>query len=142
MSEDSPQLLLDLWQINSQLLRERKQTNSPVCSITVHCSKGGRQLSEHFSRTRKMYKQTRVIYLNLLINYTERKQTRNRKPSCTEALWREQLIGLIRPKAYSVNINNEQTKLPALRFSVSLQAINNNFAVQVGTRSNTAQNQL
>lgn len=103
--------------------------------------KGGRQLSEHFSRTRKMYKQTRVIYLNLLINYTERKQTRNRKPSCTEALWREQLIGLIRPKTYSVNINNEQTKLPALRFSVSLQAINNNFAVKVGTRSNTARNQ-
>lgn len=103
--------------------------------------KNGQLLSEHsFSHPKKV--KTNGSYLFKFVNQLDWEETnKESQPSCTEALWREQLIGLIRPKTYSENINNEQTKLTALRFSVSLQPINNNFAVQVGTRNNIVRNQ-
>lgn len=103
--------------------------------------KSGQLLSEHsFSHPKKV--ETNECCLFKFVNQLDWEETnKESQPSCTEALWREQLIGLIRPKTYSENINNEQTKLTALRFSVSLQPINNNFAVQVGTRNNIVRNQ-
>lgn len=102
---------------------------------------GQLQLSEHSSSHPKKV-ETNESYLFKFVNQLDWEETnKESQPSCTEALWREQLIGLIRPKTYSENINNEQTKLTALRFSVSLQPINNNFAVRVGTRNSIVRNQ-
>lgn len=102
---------------------------------------GQLQLSEHSSSHPKKV-ETNEGYLFKFVNQLDWEETnKESQPSCTEALWREQLIGLIRPKTYSENINNEQTKLTALRFSVSLQPINNNFAVEVGTRNSIVRKQ-